>query len=332
MSIDDIRSLRFIAGITSGFMLAQLVNWPLAYIMPMLLSMLLSGPTVDLKTGGLFLAVIFGSCAFGLLLSMSVINLPIVCIALFGLLLLHIYRAGNLGLPPFAVTLLILGVVVIPLPGLPSVHLSWMLAEGLWLSSLIAVSLAVLFFSIFPHTPEPEAKSSPSSPLPAGIAALISTLIVLPLVTVFYTLFWVDMIVLLIVSTNLAQNVDLAASAKGGTALLAANLLGGVFAIGTYHLLVMAPNPFFMLALVALIATVFARKILSDDPIAPIYGTAFSTVLLLLGSAISNDSKDATEAFLTRIFLLSLAITYVVGSFALLKRAADRWHYPRPAG
>ena len=77
-----------------------------------------------------------------------------------------------------------------------------------------------------------------------------------------------------------------------------------------------------MLALVALVSAVFAPRIFSDDPMAPLYSSAFSAVLLLVGSSVSSETKDATEVFLTRIFQLFLAAAYVAGSFALLKRAA----------
>jgi hypothetical protein len=322
LTTTEVRSLRFITGVTLGFMVAQLLDWQLAYIMPVMLSMLLSGPTIDVKTGALFIAVILGGCLFGLLLSMSVINYPLLCVLLFGLLLLHIYRAGNNGLSPFAVIMLIMGLMVIPLLGLPSLQLSWMLVKGLATSGLVAVGIAIIFFSVFPVTPDPVPAEPPHRILSADLAAVISTLVILPLMVIFYTLFWVDLIVVLLFSAILAQNVNLAASAKGGAALVGANLLGGVAAVIVYNLLVMAPDPLFLLALIALASAVFAPRIFSDDPIAPLYSSAFSAVLLLVGSSISSETKDASEAFITRIFQIFLAAVYVAGSFALLKRAA----------
>ena len=143
--------VRFILAMTCGFAFSQLVNWQLSYIMPILLSMLMGGPAINPKTGMMFLAVIVGGCLFGLLLSMTLVNYPFVCLGILTLLLLNIYAAGNRGLSPFAVLMLLMGLTVIPLIGLPSINLSWLLVEALVTSGLIAVAFALIFFALIPR-------------------------------------------------------------------------------------------------------------------------------------------------------------------------------------
>ena len=76
LSNNDRKIIRFVLGITTGFTIAQLIDWQLSYIMPILLSMLLSGSQINLKAGLLFFLVITGGCLFGFLLSLTVVNYP----------------------------------------------------------------------------------------------------------------------------------------------------------------------------------------------------------------------------------------------------------------
>ena len=330
LSNNDRKIIRFVLGVTTGFTIAQLIDWQLSYIMPILLSMLLSGSQINFKAGLLFFLVITGGCLFGFLLSLTVVNYPGVCILVFTVALLHIFLAANRGLSPFAVIMLMMGVTVIPLVGIPSVQLSVMIVEALVKCGFVAVGLAILFFSIIPSKEEvtqPVADPADKKALTNEQSAIVSTLVILPLITIFYTFSITSSILILVFAAILAQNVNLTTTAKGGAALVIANAMGGVAAMILYQLLRITPEPVFMVPLMALAATVFAGKIFSNDPYAQLYSSAFTTVLLLVGSTLSSESGDAGEAFITRLVQVFLAAAYVVTSFYLLKRLAN---YLRP--
>lgn len=324
LSNNDRKILRFVLAITTGFTIAQLIDWQLSYIMPILLSMLMTGPSIDLKAGFSFFAVIVCGCLFGLFLSMTVVNYPFVCLLVFALALMHIYIAENKGLSPFVVIMLIMGVTVIPLIGLPSIQLSVLLVEALITSGFVAVLVALFFFSLIPtekeSPPEPKAQDTGAIALSAEKAGMISTLVIMPLITIFYCYSITNGIIILVFAAILAQTVDLATTAKGGAALVLANGIGGVFAVIIYNMLVIAPVAPMMILVIALFATVFAGKIFSGEPTAPLYSSAFTVVLLLVGSSVSSVSGDAGEAFVARLVQIFLAAAYVVVAFSLLKK------------
>ncbi len=313
--------LRFVLAITTGFTLSQLINWQLSYLTPILLSMLMGGAQVDLKTGLGFFAVIVGGCIFGLLLSMTVVDYPFVCLLIFSILLLQIYYAGNRGLSPFAVIMLMMAVTVIPLIGIPSINLSLLLVDALMTSGLVSVAIALFFFAVIPTEPDPpaEPKAADGPQLSPEHSAIISTLVIVPLLAYFYSFSVTSAIIVLVFAAILAQTVNLATSKKGAAVLVLANGLGGLTAVAVYNLLVIVPWWPFMVCLIALTATIFAACIFSGKPTAPLYSSAFTAVLLLVGSSVSSDSADAAEKFLTRLFQIFMAGAYVVLAFSLLK-------------
>ena len=56
---------------------------------------------------------------------------------------------------------------------------------------------------------------------------------------------------------------------------------------------------------------------------APLYGMAFSTVLLVIGS-VTSSSGDAGAKVYTRIVQIMLAVAYVVAAFGVIERISKR--------
>jgi hypothetical protein len=84
--------------------------------------------------------------------------------------------------------------------------------------------------------------------------------------------------------------------------------------------------PFLVLGLTAL-ALMFARGIFSDRRTAPLYASAYSTVLILIGSGSGEYGGETGAAFYERIALILLSVCYVVGALSLLQMPAirERW-------
>ncbi len=318
------RILRYTLGVMTGIALSQLVGWQLSYIMPILLSMILVGPAFDVKAATGFVLVIFGGCLIGLLLAMTVISYPAVCLLILGLMLFRIFYAANKGLAPFAVIMSVMGITVIPLLSIPSIKLSVELVEALLSSGVIAVLVALVFFYLIPtvpqETPQPAAPANAFT-LNNAQAAFISTAVIWPLLALYFTFSW-STILILVFAAILAQKPDLATTVKGGAALVIANFAGGLVAVGIYWCLVFAPEPLFLIVIMGFAALVFAQKIFSDDPMAQLYGSAFTAVLLLVGSTAASQDGNAAEAFIGRVFQITMAALYVAVAFYLLGRLA----------
>jgi hypothetical protein len=316
--------VRLALGITFGFGVAQMVNWQLSFLLPILMSMLLSGPGIELKMGIGFIAMILVGTMLGMLLTLTVVQVPLVCLLVISLLMFHIFYAANKGLSPLLVVMLLMGVTAIPLVGLQSGSLAWMIVEGLAVGGTIAVVFAVFFFWLIPEETV-TASASPAAVAPGQIAspfrsALVSMLVMLPLVIVFYTFSLTGGILVFVFAAILAQTPDLTVGVRSSVGLLIANALGGVFAIVVYGLLVAMPEFVFMLLLMFIVTLMFAQKIFSASPYAALYSTAYTAVLLLVGNSMGDTSASAGENFLIRILQIMAAAAYVVSAFYILSR------------
>ena len=136
----------------------------------------------------------------------------------------------------------------------------------------------------------------------------------------------------LIQISALSQRPDFSTGAAGGRALIGANLGGGLVALLFYQLLDASPTYPFLVAGLTALALLFGRRIFSNRPTAPLYGSAFSTVLILIGGGTGQFGGDTGSGFYQRIALIFLSVCYVVGALSLLQMPAlrDRWvHFGR---
>ena len=75
-------------------------------------------------------------------------------------------------------------------------------------------------------------------------------------------------------------------------------LIGGVAIILAYNLLVAVPSFWFLIPLSLGFSFFFARKINSGKPSAAIWGSGFTTFLVLLGSSTGGDSSASANFYL----------------------------------
>jgi hypothetical protein len=106
------------------------------------------------------------------------------------------------------------------------------------------------------------------------------------------------------------------ANKKAGLALIAANLGGGLAAIVAYNLLTIVPSLIFLGLLTLITGLIFGEKLFSHKPISALFGTAFSTFLLILGN-VTSFIGEAGEMVWTRIFQLAIVVVYLVLAFFL---------------
>ena len=313
--------VRLALGITFGFGVAQLGNWQMSFLLPIFMSMLLTGPRISLTMGAGFIVMILMGCMLGMLLTVSVVQLPFVCLPVISLLMFHIFYAGNKGLSPLLVVMLLMGVTAIPLVGLQSSGAAWMVVRGLAIAGTLAVILSMVFFWLIPEVDSVDTQTPLKAKIESPLrSAVISTLVIIPLVIMFFTFSWTGVILIFVFASILAQTPDLTSGIRGSVALLIANAVGGIFAILVYSLIVMVPEFVFMLMLIFIVTSVFARKMFSDSPYAALYGTAFTAVLLLVGDSMGVVSGSATENFISRILQIMAAAMYIVSAFYILGR------------
>ncbi|MGB5323238.1 hypothetical protein, partial [Lutimonas sp.] len=101
--------------------------------------------------------------------------------------------------------------------------------------------------------------------------------------------------------------------------MIVANILGGVFGILAYRLLTIVPNFTFTMLVALSIGLFFGSRLFSDSKYAGIYGSGFSTFLLILGSVTSSDAEAGSEVW-SRVIQISIAVSYVVLAMSILHR------------
>jgi hypothetical protein len=91
---------------------------------------------------------------------------------------------------------------------------------------------------------------------------------------------------------------------------------GGLAAIVAFNLLTVVPNLILLGLLTLLFGLFFGEKLFSGKPVSALYGTAFSTFLLILGN-VTSFIGEAGEMVWTRIFQLAIVVIYLLTAFFL---------------
>jgi len=312
--------------------LALGIEWQLSFLAPVLsLSFLASpGPRLTLRQGIRFVSTVAVTCLAGFLLGKHLIALPLVYVPFTGLLLLRIFYMKASGRSPVLTTWILIAVLAIPLITMTSPQIAGLVAMGLLFSATVTVGVVWLSYGLLPdprgtHVNEGNAAVAAATPtLPSSIerfhTAAVSTLVVLPVLILFYSLQMHDALLILIFVALLSSQPGFASNFKVGKALVIGNIMGGVAAIILYELLVLVPEFQFLIMMTLLSGLIFGSKVFSDKPTAKLYGMAFSTLLLVIASTTSSGSAEAESEVYTRVAQIIVAVVYVVMAFGVADR------------
>ena len=149
--------------------------------------------------------------------------------------------------------------------------------------------------------------------------ALERMVVVFPLFILFHLFEWSGALLVLIFVALLSIQPGFAENFKGGIAMILGNAIGGLAAIAAFNLLTVVPELVFLLGLCLLGGLFFGNRLLGGGKFAPLFGMAFSTMLLLLGSTTSGEGEAGSAAW-SRIFQIMVAVVYVVTAFGILRR------------
>lgn len=332
LSPQDRRTLRYAVGATLAMTIAMGVGWPMSFLTPVLSLGFLAAPArLELKAGLGFVSVVALASLAGLVLVEFLLPFPLVYMPFIGLVLFRLFYAKADGVSPLVVTWLLIALLVLPFVGMIMPQIAFMVAGGLVAGAAMMVLLVWLTWAMFPDPTTPAS----AAPVPAAPAALpptsavklknslLSLTVVFPAVAVFYTMQWTGGMLILIFIGILSMQPGVAGNIKVGMALIIGNVIGGIVSVIFYELLVMVPSFPFMILLTLLCGLVFGRQIFSGKKAAPLFGMAFSTVLLIIGQTTSSTS-EADNKVIVRVLQMMIAVIYVVVAFGLLERLSRR--------
>lgn len=308
----------FILGVTS------LLNYDLAYLTSVLaLGYMAPGAKpLTFKQGGgfvLFLTVITGLTVIftELFLYYAMVFMPLLLLSLMWL-----YYTDKL---PMMVKLFsLVSLIILPFVSIDSGAIGSYVAVRLVFNAFMAIILSQLVFVMFPlcEADIPFEKKKQETEKQSEIEryryAVRIILILLPVLLLFY-MFKLSSSILVLTFIAILTISPALSNPKVGLVMIVANILGGVFGILAYRLLTIVPNFTFMILITLSIGFFFGSRLFSDSKYAGIYGSGFSTFLLILGSVTSSDAEAGSEVW-SRVIQISIAVSYVVLAMSILHR------------
>jgi len=319
----SIRIMRYAVGVTLSAALAYAINWPLSFLLPVLTAFMLSLPLPmpSLVTGLRNMLHTLMAFGLGLVFALSLLRFPLVYILMLGLVMFHLYYYLNRGGSLWLTLMGFLAVLLLSMLGnsheglaagvsLNFVWTSWLTMVMVWLAYLLVPDPRSA-----PYPPAPGSQHGYSQP--AAAAALRSTLVILPLASLFFMLDLTSYMLVMIFAALFILKPELRAGKQAGVNSLVSTLLGGVFAWVFYWLIVAVPEYYFYLALMFLTALFFGTNVFSDKPTAKYYNSALIALLMLINGSL-GEGAEFTEKFIMRIILISLAVFYIVTALKVL--------------
>ena len=320
--------LRYALGSTLLMALAMGVEWDMSYLTPVLaLSFFAPGTTMPrFKDGLVFLGIIAATTLLGFLFTKMFLDYTLLFILLLGLSLLSIFYTSRLGAK--AKVFMLISLLLIPMLGMQDLAVAFLFTKTFIVGAAITVGLVWIVYSLIPdrHTNTPDdGAQAPSASVPSQEVrfryALETLIIVFPVVLIFFFFQWMGGLIILIFITLLSMQPSF--NYKAGKAMILGNLLGGIFAIVLYELVVMVPHYLFFVLMVLATALFFSARLFSSKPAAPLFGMGFSTFLLIMGQSISS-TDDAGGKVWMRVIMIMVAVIYVVTAFKVMEAYKEK--------
>ena len=321
--------IRYAFGSTLLVAVAMGFDWLMAFLLPVLsLSFLAPGGKPPALKGGLFfvgsLAV---ACYLGLALSYLFLTMPPIHILVTFLLLFHIFYTRHPLINALVKVWLIIAILLIPNLALQSMALAKLIAVTLVWNAACAILLIWVIYLVLPDNTVVQGGETTPAQAPQEITkkerfitALTSTLVIMPVYLVFYFATIPNALLILVFVAMLSMQPAFAKDWKAGKALIFGNTVGGLAAIVGFNIFTIVPDYSFLIVVVLLTGLIFGQYVFGTSPLASVYGMAFSTFLLVIGSVTASDSDGAGGKVWSRVWQIMIAVVYVVSAFGLIAK------------
>ncbi|MHA2690191.1 DUF2955 domain-containing protein [Vibrio harveyi] len=317
LSIDNAiqrRILRFTIGVGLAVFLAAWINWQLAFVAPVFTAkFLVDKPNLHRETIYELLLALIATMGLGLFLSGGITQYPIVLLIAVGLMMAWGYYLFTDPKWNLFATILLIAVLMLPFMAINNPAISVVLASGLAISGAVSVAIFAL---VHIYLPEPDSEFAGYAAPPIGKeqrwhASFRAMLISFPVVCFFFVFQISEALLTMMFVALLSLMITSEKSVKLSAFLIISNGIGGILAILAFSILAIVPSIFFYTAFIALLAVLIGKKIYTVPEKAPIFATAFSTLLVLIGSTLMSSGDIDSNTFI-RIFQLVLVGTYMI--------------------
>ncbi|MGI9262198.1 MAG: DUF2955 domain-containing protein [Woeseiaceae bacterium] len=321
------RILRLAFGTAIALWFSQAVAWDLSFVMPVLVSVLLSIPipAPRLKQGlGFILALALPVYAALLLLPFLYDYRAVGILLLIAACFWSFYYSAKGGSPVLG-AFLTMGLAVLTAVGSDSIDAAIMVNKAIVINAIIAIMFVWLAHAFFPDLPLPRNSAPrPAPPAPSRRLAIWSawrsTVIVFPVMLFF--LFYpgsASYLVVMIKVASMGQQVENDNSRAVGKSLLLSTIYGGIGAIIMWRVMSVWPSLIIYTLLIALGGLVMGRRVFQGLAMHPQAGTwsyAFLTMIVIIAPAVMDSAGGgaAGAQFWDRLIMLLAATFYSVAA------------------
>ena len=331
------RATRLALGTSIGFLISQLVPWPVAHLLPVaVVGLLMDARPLSYPQGWKIFCTSVFFFFFGGTLAWLLSPWPLVLGVACGFML---YRMSSYMLTSgehlFSVIACLIGFVVMPIVVslLPAV--GFLAAVGFSLDWGVAILIAWVAWLVMPRkAPLPEEHAS--EPLPPEMARELAwtlAVILTPLV-VGFIVFSYSAILVAVYATIFATSFGSKAGRKSGMKYLVANsVYGALGMLICYELLVMVPEVTFLVPVIFVGAFLFSLRMFQGGPNAAFWESGIFGYLIMLGGILMKDDVVAASTLVERLWHLLLATAYVSSAYAVLelfRHYKEKWKKPAP--
>ncbi len=330
-TVNEIRSIRFAVGLTLTTVLAFTISWPVSFVSALLVGKILSTnkPCLPIQEGLGLVASIAISMLGGLVVSLTLLNYPVVFMLIITVILYWVFYLGTRGVSPVLIIMMLIGFTVIPFLGLQSLDLAFEATKAFIFSGMVAVVLVWISYALFPRKYSQVVREKSKKSHGNYVSAAKSTIVVIPVLVYVFLANQTDAVLILIFLSLLAQNTEFEAGVKGGLGLVIGNLGGGVIGIVVFNLLVIVPAITFFVLVMMAVWLFISQHVFDKTPKAALFGVAMSTIIVVLSASFGLAGTEATSTVFTRVSQLALVALYIAMSFSILGSSTAQIHKNR---
>jgi hypothetical protein len=323
------RIVRLALATTVTLAIAQIYNWPLSFVAPVLVAALLQAPLRQPSMRSFLKDAVFSvltvSCAF--IFVMLLQPYPLAFAVAWPLVFFTLVYSMRRGFP--AMPALIGVISLLALPVLGNIHggLTAAVAASLMFSPVLALLMIQIGFGLIPDPDGIEKQDSTGfqpgySPI-AARSALITTIVIVPLMMMFASLELAGYLLVLIYVGLMSLAGNFSHGVHGLTKNLLATAIGATASLPFYYLILAVPEFFFFVPLSLLAILLLASRRFSDSAFADYYGSAITAFMILVSASIGPDA-DLDVNITKRVALIILAGAYAVGVLSIVEPIIKR--------
>jgi len=314
-------------GIVIAIAIAFGVNWPASFLAVVLANSFLLGHKPTFKFGLDFTVKVIIAVVVALFLSNYLLQYRNIYVVLNGLILFYLFYAKDTLISPILKMWLLLTSFIIPLMSLKSIMIGEIVGWSIIISTVVALLVVWTAFAFFPDKENPQADKKAHTPALIGlsdyerfIAALKRTLVVYPVVVLFFLFGFQSDVLILIYIGIYSSFPGFAKDLSVGKTLLVGCITGGIISFFIYEIMVLVPMFTFLLLLFFGVALLIGNEILGGGKYANQIKAGFSTIVIILGSAFGSNQVDAGGKMFLRVVQIAIVVIYLVLAFGLIEK------------